>query len=68
MGTPSPASILQDDDLTLKKLDIVYCVNGAAVEGLGDSNGHRRKVAGEGKSVSWGGAWTKGKGRKFKLT
>ena len=30
-------------------------------------NGHRRKVLGEGKSVIWGGARTKGKGRECKL-
>ena len=39
-----------------------------AFEGLADSNGHRRKVVGEGKSFSWGGARTKGKGRECELT
>ena len=34
---------------------------------LVDRNGHRRKVVGEGGSVSWGGTRTKGKGRKCKL-
>ena len=37
---------------------------GAAYEGLADRNGHRRKVVGEGKIVSWGGARTNGKGRE----
>ena len=64
MGTPSSARIIQDVDLELKALEIVYRANGAAVEGLADRNGHRRKVVGEGKSVSWGGARTKGKGRE----
>ena len=63
MGTPSLAQIIQDDDLVLKALEIVYLANGAAVEGLADRNGHRRKVVGEGKIISWGGARTKGKGR-----
>ena len=43
-------------------------MNGDAVEGLADRNGHRRKVVGEGKSFSWGGALTKGKGRECELT
>ena len=64
MGTPSLARIIQDVDLALKALEIVYHANGAAVEGLADSNGQKRKVVGEGKSVSWGGARTKGKGRE----
>ena len=42
--------------------------NGAAVEGIADSNGHRLKVVGEGESVSWGGTQTKGKGCECKLT
>ena len=62
MGTPSSARIIEDVDLALKALEIVYLVNGAAVEGLADRNGHRRKLLGEGKSVSWGGALTKCKG------
>ena len=61
MVTPSPARIIQDVDLELKELEIVYRVNGAAVEGLADRNGHRRKVVGEVKSGSWGVARTKGK-------
>ena len=52
MGTPSSARIVQDVDLALKALEIFYRANGAAVEGLADRNGHRRKVVGEGKSVS----------------
>ena len=68
MGTPSSARIIEDVDLALKALDIVYLPNGASVEGLPDSNGHRRKVVGEGKSFSWGGARTKGKGRECELT
>ena len=68
MGTPSLARIIQDVALALKAFEIVYRANGAAVEGLADRNGHRRKVVGEGGSVSWGGARTKGKGRKCKLT
>ena len=68
MGTPSLARIIQDVDLVLKTLEIVYRANGAAVEGVDDSKRHRRKVLGEGKSVSWGGAQTKGKGRECELT
>ena len=60
MGTPSSARIIEDVDLVLKALEIVYLENGAVVEGLADKNIHRRKVVGEGKSVSWGGARTKG--------
>ena len=62
MGTPSSAQIIEDVDLALKALEMVYLENGAAVEGLANRNGHRRKVVGEGKSVSWGGARTKGEG------
>ena len=68
MGTPSTAQIIQDVNLALKALEIVYHTNGAAVEGLTDRNGHRQKVVGEGESVSWGGAQTKGKGRECELT
>ena len=35
---------------------------------MDDRNGHRRKVVGEGKIVSWGGARAKGKGRECELT
>ena len=68
MGTTSLARIIQDVNLALKALEIVYRTNGAEVEGLADRNGHRRKVMGERKSVNWGGARTKGKGRKCELT
>ena len=68
IGTPSSARMIQDVDLALKALEIVYRANGAAVEGLADRNEHRRKVVGQGKSVSWGGAWTNGKGRECELT
>ena len=68
MGTPSSVRIVLDVDMALKALEIVYRKNGAAVEGLDDRNGHRWKVVGEGKSVSWGGARTKGKGCECELT
>ena len=68
MGTLSSERIIKNVYLALKSLGIFYRTNGAAVEGLADRNGHRRKVVGEGKSVSWGGARTKGKGRKCELT
>ena len=68
MGTPSSVRILEDLDLALKALEIVYRANGAAVEGLADRNGHRKKEVGKGKSVSWGGARTKGEGRKYEPT
>ena len=68
MGTPSLARIIQDVDLVLKALEIVYRANGAAFEGLEDRNRHRQKVVGEGKSFSWGGARTKGEGRECELT
>ena len=64
MGTPSSARIIQDFNLALKLLEIVYHANGAAVEGLADRNGHRRKVLGEGENFSWGGERTKGKGHE----
>ena len=67
-GTPSLARIIEDVDLASKALEIVYRANGTAVEGLADRNGHRRKEVGEGKSVSCGGARTKGDGNKCKLT
>ena len=41
MGTPSLARIIQYVDLALEALEIVYRVNGAAVEGFVDRNGHR---------------------------
>ena len=45
----------------------MYHENGAAVEGLADINGHRRKVVGKCKSVRCGGARTKGEGRECEL-
>ena len=68
MRTTSSARIFEDVDLALKSLEIFYRANFAAVEGLADRNGHRRKEVGEGGSVSWGGARTKGEGRECKLT
>ena len=68
MGTPSLARIIQDVDLALKSLEIVYRTNAAAVEGLANRNVHIRKVVGEGKSVSWRGAKNRYKGRKCELT
>ena len=68
MGTSFSAKIIQDVYLSFKALEVVYHANGAAVEGLADRNGHIRRVVGEGKSVSWGDAWTKGKGRDCKLS
>ena len=56
MGTPPSVRIIEDVDLTLKALEIVYRTNCAAVEGLADRNGHIKKELGKGKSVSWGGA------------
>ena len=67
MGTPSSARIIQDVDLALKALEIVYRKNGAAVEGLADISGQRRKLVGKGESVSSGGARTKGEGCECKL-
>ena len=68
MGTPPSERIIQDVDLALKALEIVYCENWAAVEGLTDRNVHRWKVVGEGKSVIWGGARNKGKWGECELT
>ena len=68
MGIPSSARIIEYVDQALKALGILYRANRAAVEGLDDRNGHRRKVLGEGKSIIWGGAGTKGKGRECELT
>ena len=68
MGTPCSERIIQDVDLELKVLEIVYRSNGAAVEGLSDRSGHRRNLVGKGKSVSCGGARTKGESCKCELT
>ena len=67
LGAPSSARIIQYVNLALKALEIVYRANGDAVEGLADRNGHRRKVVGEGNSVSWGGSRTKVKGRECEI-
>ena len=48
MGTPSSVRIIKDVDLALKALEIVYCANGAVVEGLADRNGHIKKEIGKG--------------------
>ena len=68
MGTPSSVRVIEDVDLALKVLEIVYRENGAAVEGLADRNGHKKKEVVKGKSVSWGGARNKGEGRECELT
>ena len=68
METPSSAQIIEDVDMALKALEIVYLANGAAVEILPDRNGHRRNLVGEGKIVIWGGEQTKGEGRECELT
>ena len=52
MGTPSSVSIVEDENMELKALGIVYRKNGAEVEGLADRNGHRCKEVEEGESVS----------------
>ena len=49
MGTPSSARIIQDVDLELKSLEIIFRQNVAAVEGVAYRNGYRRKVVGEGE-------------------
>ena len=46
MGTPSLVRIIEYVDLALKALEIVYRANYAAVEGLADRNGHRKKELG----------------------
>ena len=68
MVTPSSARIIQDVNMVLKALGIFYRANGAAIEGMDDRNGHRWKVVGESKIVSWVCARTKGKGRECELT
>ena len=67
-GTTSSVRIIEDVDLELKALEIVYRSNGAAVEGLADRNWHRKKEVGKGEIVSWGDARTKGEGRECELT
>ena len=68
IGTNSSERIIQDVDMALKSLEVVYHTNGAAVEGLADRNGHIWKVVSEGESAIWGGAWTKGKKHECELT
>ena len=68
MRKPSSSRIIKDVDMALKALEIFYRVNGDAVEGLDDKNGHIRKLVGEGEIVSWGGARTKCKKRKCEIT
>ena len=53
MGTLSSARIIEDIDLGLKSLEIVFRVNGSGVEGISYRNGNRQKVVGEGKIDSW---------------
>ena len=38
MGTPSSAQMIEDVDLALKAVEIVYLAHGASVEGLADKN------------------------------
>ena len=64
IGTPSSERIVQYVDMALQALEIIYRANGYAVEGFSDRNGHRRKLLGEGKSISWVDARTKVKGRE----
>ena len=44
--TASSSRIIEYVDLALKALEIVYRANYAAVEGLADRNGHRKKELG----------------------
>ena len=67
-GIPSSTRIIENVDRVLEALEIVFSTNSAAVEGLADINGHRRKEVDKGESVSWRGARTKVEGRKCKLT
>ena len=66
--TPFSERIIQDIDMELKELEIIYRSNGGAVEELYGRNGHRQKVVAEGESFSWGGARTKGKGNECEIT
>ena len=69
MGTSSSVRIIEDVDLALKSLEIIfYRASGAAVEGIPERNAHICKEVGEGKRVSWGCARTKGEGCECKLT
>ena len=66
-GTPSSDRVIEDIDRALEELKIFFCANGASVEEIAGSNVHRRKELGKGKIVSWGGARSKGEGRKCEL-
>ena len=68
MRTPYLARTNQNVVMAFEALEIVYCENEAAVEGLDDRNGYRQEVLSKVKSVSWRSARTKGKGQKYKLT
>ena len=59
---------MQDVNMELKALEIFYRANGAAVEGIADRNGHRRRVLGDGKKFSWIVARKKCKRQNFDLT
>ena len=54
MGIPSLARIIQDVYLALKALEMVYQAKSAAVEGLENRNGQRKKEVGEGKTCQLG--------------
>ena len=64
MVTLSSVRIIEDVDLALKALEIVYRGNGAAVEGIVHINRHRNKEVGKGGNASCGGSRTKGEGRE----
>ena len=51
-GTTSSSRIIEHVYRALEALEIVFCANGAAVEGLADRNEHIRKWLGEEKSCS----------------
>ena len=67
-GTPSSTMVIEDVDRALEASEIVFHANGSEFEGLADINRHRKKDIGEGKSVIWGVARTKGEGCECKLT
>ena len=68
MRTPSSTKMIKNVDLALKEFEIFYRTNGAAVEGLANRNGHRKKEVGEGENFSWGGTKTKGEVRECEPT
>ena len=67
MGLPSSAQIIEDFDLVLDELKIVYCAHNTDVEVLADQNRHIRRVVGDGKSGRLGGARSKCEGRECGL-